>query len=290
MELAAPITIYWDLGPEQGLVEKICSDIISCRPLMLQLFSPAVEPGCPALAVLKSFKDSPIAISLTVPAAALSFPAATLLENYKLKELLISCDTLEGAAAGWSSVSNYSGAAKGISFQVTRENRHELPSLLGFCRQQGIQRVVLPMQRLYNQESPFFLSRQEQQHLSGLLAAAGGTEGLNLTIHDPFIWRVFYPAIPFPQAGCQAANTMLAVDPHGIVYPCPTLPAPLGSLTTASLKEIMVSGTKKDFRRKLLENPAQCLACVEIKECRGGCRGRAYVLHGSLDGLDVACR
>ena len=289
MELSAPITIYWDLGPEQGDVKRTCSDIIGCRPLMLQLFSPDLQPHCAVLDVLDNFKNASIAISLTVPAAALLPRTAVLLAEYNLKELLISGDDPEPIAAGWSLLSEY-GGTKGISFQVTRDNWSNLPALLHLCRQQRIKRLVLPMQRLYNHETPFFITGQEQRHLAGLLEAVGCTEGMNVTIHDPFIWRAFYPATSFPQAGCQAANTMLAIDPNGIVYPCPTLPTPLGTLADTSLKEIAASLTKKELRRKLLQTAADCRECGEIEECRGGCRGRAYMLHGSLDGIDTACR
>ena len=289
MELSAPITIYWDLGPEQGDVQRTCSDIIGCRPLMLQLFSPELQPHGAALDVLDCFKKVPIAISLTVPAAALLPRTAVFLADYNLKELLISGDDPETIAAGWSLLSEY-GGTKGISFQVTRDNWSNLPALLDLCRQQGIRRLVLPMQRLYNHGTPFFMTGQEQQHLAALLEAVGCTEGMNVTIHDPFIWRAFYPATSFPQAGCQAANTMLAIDPNGIVYPCPTLPTPLGTLADTSLKEIVASSTKKELRHKLLQTPADCRECEEIEECRGGCRGRAYILHGSLDGIDTACR
>ena len=289
MELSAPITIYWDLGPEQGDVKRTCSDIIGCRPLMLQLFSPDLQPHCAVLDVLDGFKKTSIAISLTVPATPLLPGTAVLLADYTLKELLIYGDDPETIAAGWNLLSEY-GGSKGISFQVTHDNWRKLPALLELCRQQGIKRLVLPMQRLYNREIPFFITGQEQRHLAGLLEAVVCTEGMTVTIHDPFIWRAFYPTTPFPQAGCQAANTMLAIDPNGIVYPCPTLPTPLGTLADTSLKEIVACSIKKELRRKLLEPPVDCRKCGEIEECRGGCRGRAYILHGSLGGIDTACR
>jgi GeoRSP system SPASM domain protein len=146
------------------------------------------------------------------------------------------------------------------------------------------------MQRLCCGEIPFFLNRREQRELAAFLVAAGGVEGLNLTIHDPFLWRAFYPDVPFPQGGCQAANTMLAIAPDGGVYPCPALPVRLGTVGERSLKEIAASPAKKEFRRTLLEHPGACRDCGELADCRGGCRGRAYVLHGSLDGVDEACR
>jgi GeoRSP system SPASM domain protein len=143
---------------------------------------------------------------------------------------------------------------------------------------------------LYSKEVPFLLSGEGQQELQNALAAVGGTAGIELTIHDPFLWRAFNPRVPFPQGGCQAANTMIAISRDGDVYPCPCLPVKLGTIGEATLKEIVASSVKKDFRRKLLAVPADCSECSKIGECRGGCRGRAYVQHGNLDGIDSACR
>ena len=145
------------------------------------------------------------------------------------------------------------------------------------------------MQRLYNGEPPFLLNREEQRQLAGALATVGGVQGLNLTIHDPFLWRAFNPHVPFPQGGCQAANTMLAIAPSGDVYPCPTLPVRLGHIGESALREIVASSEKREFRRLLLENPDGCRCCQKLAECRGGCRGRSYAVHGSLDGADPAC-
>jgi GeoRSP system SPASM domain protein len=146
------------------------------------------------------------------------------------------------------------------------------------------------MQRLYGNEMPFMLSKKCQHELHNALEVVGGTGGINLTIHDPFLWRAFNPGIPFPQGGCQAANTMIAISSDGSVYPCPSLPVKLGTIGKTALKEIVASSEKRAFRRKLLEIPSGCCECAENNECRGGCRGRAFMQHGSLDGIDSACQ
>jgi GeoRSP system SPASM domain protein len=146
------------------------------------------------------------------------------------------------------------------------------------------------MQRLYNNEVPFFITRLEQLELADHLSKIGGVKDLSLTIHDPFLWRAFNPGIPFPQAGCQAANTMIAISPDGGVFPCPSLPVRLANIGHKSLKEIILSTEKKEFRRRLLTPPGDCCDCAEISICRGGCRGRGLVQEGSLNGIDKACR
>jgi GeoRSP system SPASM domain protein len=300
MELTTPITIYWDLPSGTADIcslQLMCADIIACRPLMLHLRDPGPEAGEGTVAVLDRLKGVPIAVSLTIPPTALHSAAGALSRDPGLKEILLAVEHVEDislplqedARGGDEIRPGAHQPVMGISFTVTKENWRELPALVTFCREQGIPRLVLPMQRLYNAEIPFFLDRREQRTLAASLAAAGGVEGMNLTIHDPFLWRAFNPGVPFPQGGCQAANTMLAIAPNGDVYPCPTLPVRLGNIGEASLKEIVVSSGKKEFRRRLLEHPAGCRGCTELAECRGGCRGRAYVNHGSLEKADAAC-
>ncbi len=126
--------------------------------------------------------------------------------------------------------------------------------------------------------------------MSSALERSGGSGAIAVTIHDPFLWHAFYPGRPFPQGGCQAANTMIAVAPDGAVYPCPALPFSLGSVAEMPLKEILASPGKRSLRAKLLEPPADCAECQERTVCRGGCRGRGVALHGTLDGIDSACR
>jgi GeoRSP system SPASM domain protein len=286
MELATPISIYWDLPEtaDTGSLLRICTDIIACRPLMLNLREPGPAIGEGAAAVLERLDGEPIRVSLTLPVTALE-GTAPLLRDPDRVELLLAVGHPNALAAG----TEEEPGAVGVSFTVTRENWLLLPALVATCRERRMLRLVLPMQRLYNGESPFFLDRREQLTIATALAAAGGVAGMNLTIHDPFVWRAFNPGLPFPQGGCQAANTMLAIAPSGDVYPCPTLPVVLGNLGEASLKEIMLSPVKKEVRRLILTNPADCRACGELSECRGGCRGRGYAVHGSLAGADAAC-
>lgn len=287
MELASPITIYWDISPaaNTSLLQRIAADILDCRPLMLQLTStePRLTEGL--LTVLEQFRDSPVSVILTIPLAAYDDSCRDHLQGSGVQEVLLAVDRADRfGGEGWP----VSGSA-GISFPVTSGNWRELPDLVHSCLDHGITRLVLPMQRLYGGEPPFFLTVREQRELAEALDAAGGVAGLNLTIHDPFLWRAFNPGVPFPQGGCQAANTMIAISPDGGVYPCPSLPVRLGTVGSQSLKEIIASASKKEVRRQLLAHPGACRECGELVECRGGCRGRAYVMHQSLEGEDPAC-
>lgn len=283
MELASPITIYWDLPAGQkdtGFNRRICSEILLCRPLMLQLSFPDIRANDGHEELPALLHGSQIAVTATVPAA---FTGNSFADT-ELKELLalvVSLDELSCMSKPHS--------LSGISFSVNRDNWRDIPELVSYCVKSGLKRVVLPMQRLTGGEAPFYITRQEQRELASLLESVGGAKELNLTIHDPFLWRAFNPDLPFPQAGCQAANTMVFIDQAGDVYPCPTLPVCLGRVDGLTLKEVIASSAKKEFRRKLLEVPENCQGCGEVAVCRGGCRGRGLVLHESLDGIDSAC-
>ncbi len=298
MELARPITIFWDLPGEATdtpLLQRIAAEIMACRPLMLQLQVGGKFRSADLAPLLAQFKGASLAVSLTVlKEMFVDQSSRELLAG--VKELLLACDSLatvrDVSAAGgmnWDKGDGAGSVTLGLSFAVTRENWQELPELLAFCREQRIKRLVLPMQRLYNGGEAFYLSRQEQAELTGKLAAVAPLAGVNSTIHDPFLWRAFHPGVPFPQGGCQAANTMLAIDPDGGIFPCPSLPVRLGDLKVTSLSEVVCSPAKKEFRKELLQHPAACGNCAELAECRGGCRGRAYACFTSIDEIDPAC-
>ncbi|MDD2364846.1 MAG: GeoRSP system SPASM domain protein [Desulfuromonadaceae bacterium] len=287
MELALPITVYWDLSPDAiscDYISRLSSEILECRLLMLQLYDPSLELSDAALSIIEQFKGKQVAVTLTISNSSFLSVSADSNPELAVKEILIACDGLE-------SLKEYPPSeGVGLSFFVNSKNWTELPEVISFCRKNGISRLVLPMQRLYAGEEPFFLNRQEQKRLETALAEAGGTEGLKLTIHDPFLWRAFNPSTPFPQGGCQAANTMIAISPDGGVYPCPTLPVRLDGVGDKTLKEIVASSAKKDIRRRILETPSACSSCQELPVCKGGCRGRSLVMHTSFDYIDDACK
>jgi GeoRSP system SPASM domain protein len=287
MELALPITVYWDLAlntPLDDTLLRFCDEILECRPLMLQLYDPSPVLSDGVCAILERFRGKPVAVSLTVPYSTLSSLAGASISELGVKELLLACDNVESVGTT-PTLPEF-----GLAFYVNRTNWQTLPQVVTLCRERGINRLVLPMQRLFGGEEPFLLNRSEQRILERALAAVGGVSGLRMTIHDPFLWRAFNPGIPFPQGGCQAANTMISVSPDGGVYPCPTLPERIGEIGALSLKEILTSSAKKELRNIILSYPTACVSCQEVVVCRGGCRGRSAVMHGSFEGIDDACQ
>jgi GeoRSP system SPASM domain protein len=146
------------------------------------------------------------------------------------------------------------------------------------------------MQRLMTRTNCFSFSAEERDELTERLAGIERPSWLKVTIHDPFLWRAFYPNVEFPNGGCQAANTMLYISPELDVYPCPMLPVKIGSLRETPLKDMIRSEKKAKVRQDILKRPVDCVSCGGANECKGGCRGRAFVQTGSLEQPDPACK
>jgi GeoRSP system SPASM domain protein len=144
------------------------------------------------------------------------------------------------------------------------------------------------MQRLTAGELCWTPAVTELAALEQALRVAPLPAAVQLTIHDPFLWRAIHPDAPFPDGGCQAANTMLYLSPEGTVYPCPLVPLPLGNIQESSLLEIARGEDKRLVRAQIRQLPIMCGDCPELAACHAGCRGRAYVVNG-WQAQDPAC-
>ncbi len=294
-ELSSPIRIYWDIGSARQPVfpdeRRIAEEIAANKILSLQLTEsvPVLSQSC--LAVLDCLKDTTIAISLVAPIKSLDTQALGLLRGLPVRAIFVSTASQDDLSFVADIVRQAGGKpAVGVSFPVTRANFHKLPDMLMSCIDQNISSFVLPMQRLAGNEECFSLSIEERHELTERLSGIDIPVGMKIVIHDPFLWRAFYPSTQFPDGGCQAANTMLYISPEAEVYPCPTLPFKLGNLSNKSLKNIIHSDVKKELRKVLISSPEACLSCSELNQCMGGCRGRSYKINKSLLQPDPACK
>lgn len=294
-DLAWPIRIYWDISPAGNAVtpdyRKITGEIAANKVLSLQVTEsePFLSQAC--LTVLDELKDKMVALSLVAPLTALDDKTLGVLRRLSVKVLLVSTasrDELEPVAE--ISRQAEGRPAIGISYSVTRVNYHELPEVLTFCLDHKIANLVLPMQRLISGEDCFSFSTEERKELTSRLEKTVKPAWMKIIIHDPFLWRAFSPTVEFPGGGCQAANTMLYISGEADVYPCPSLPVKIGNLLKTSLREVVRSDRKKELRENLRTSPSDCRDCGDLDQCKGGCRGRAYVMAHSLDSRDPACK
>jgi GeoRSP system SPASM domain protein len=287
--------MYWDLGPASAIPDaeyrRIASEIAANKILSLQITETGTRLDQPCISVLDTLKEKPLALSLVASLGTLEPQTLGLIRTYPIKvvfALSTSLDDIGAIAAGGTTAE--AKPALGISFPVTRDNFQDLPRVLVACIEHRITHLLLPMQRLMTNEPCFSLSKAERNDLTTQLQRIEKPSWLTITIHDPFLWRAFFPVVEFPNGGCQAANTMLYISPEADVYPCPTFPVKIGNLLETPLREIIHSSRKKDLRKSILAHAPECVACGELKQCNGGCRGRAYVKNGSLSMPDPACR
>jgi len=287
-ELSTPIRLYWDITPLPDIpvdLTRICGEIISLKILSLDLTasgSDVLPDSC--FEIIEQCRTAHLPVTLTLSPEALTEATSLRLAANPPKELLFRINDTDDLPSALPA------EIDGISFPVTEQNWRQLPELFRFAFEQGCKRLVLPMQRLYTGEQPFHLTRRELETLILELSPIPRHPAMGVTVHDPFLWRGVFPETPFPQGRCQAANTMLSISPHGIVYPCPTMPLPLGDLKKESLRDIARGSAKKELRAHLLRLPEGCSSCEEAAACKGGCRGRGERLSGSWDGIDPACR
>lgn len=292
-ELTWPVRIYWDLPADPSETERclnICDEIIERKVLFLSLCDtgPSVSQLC--LSVLNRLKGANIGISLTVPAAALIPLVLTQLSAAGVRTLLIEALSYDEVCSVAEKGAGYrmEGLPIGISFGAGRNNYREIPEVVSCCLTNRIRDLVFPIQRLVNAKECFFVDSVESEKLAGRLKSIEH-KPLRITIHDPFLWKVFYPDADYHEGGCQAANSMLYISPEQKVYPCPAMPLELGDLHEVTLREIILSPAKKDLRRTLLSPPAECGSCGLASKCLGGCRGRAVAVSGSFDRRDPGC-
>ena len=353
-ELDFPLRVYWDLnhGEHNKTIDclRICEDILEIKVLSLSLYEAGfpLSPSC--IKVLERLRNKNIAVSLTITNSALNTPTIELLIDLNVKTLFVDVSALDELISTLCPPLAKGGRGDfgGISFNINRNNFHEIPDVLSCCIKKKIKHLAFPMQRLINkcvagmtpqknlplplfakegnallnlpliewnypslwqredrrdfiigslhtyellsinESDCFYINKKDREELA-LRVNKINHENIKLIIHDPFLWRVFYPSIDFPGGGCQAANSMIYISPDSAVYPCPSMPVKLGDLKTQRLKEIILSPQKKELRKGLGIPPDECIDCKELKQCMGGCRGRAYFLKGSLGYKDPAC-
>ncbi len=163
----------------------------------------------------------------------------------------------------------------------------ELPEFISLCIDNKIENVSIPIQRAYDGDV-FYPGPDDARKLSEALDRLD-LEHLNISIHDPFLWKMFHGKENPNEDGCNGAKTMMYISKNFDVTPCPILPVSLGNLCTKTLKEIFSTEKRKQIRGTLSKPSHECLDCKLRNGCKGGCRGRVYVQYGNFERRDPAC-
>ncbi len=293
-ELSFPLRIYWDPTPAPSGTEfdfkEICEEIVELGVFGLSLLNVGGVLSNVCLNILEELKNQNISVALTASCSAVDTSTLGLLSGLKIGELLIDVSGEEDLASAAEIIRHRTNGnmTLGISFSRGKGNYQGLPHVLSFCLENDIDRLVFPMHRFPAEKGSSYITPEERGALSAKLQEIE-MRNMKLTVHDPFLWRTFYPGVAFPGSGCQAANTMAYISPDARVLPCPSMPVELGDLRESALKTVLSSDYKKSVRKDLLEPPEECLGCGELKLCFGGCRGRTFAMTGSLSRRDPAC-
>ncbi|MEA3386418.1 MAG: radical SAM protein [Thermodesulfobacteriota bacterium] len=88
--------------------------------------------------------------------------------------------------------------------------------------------------------------------------------------------------------GCLAGQLISLIDVDGNVLPCSYFPLPAGNIKENSFKEIWEESTLFKELRDFSSYKGRCGACEYIRVC-GGCRARAYAIHGDYLAEEPFC-
>ncbi|UFS70312.1 SPASM domain-containing protein [Geomonas sp. RF6] len=291
MELSVPIRVYWDLPAPPAAPSfdhlALCDELVALQVLALNLWQPGAEVSAATIQVVERLAKERIAVNLTLSGDTVARSLETV-SRLKVKSLLLDVSGIEELCSLDRSVLD-AGMPTGVSLPLHAGNCREIPEIIRFCLQHGIGELSFPIARAVAGRGVFFLNPAERRFLADALREMELDRGLRLTIHDPFLWKIFYPDKAFPEGGCQAANSMLFVTPEGEVCPCPALPYALGNLGDTTFSAIAKSPQKREVRKALRRFPEECLECAALPTCFGGCRGRGYAAALTFDAADPGC-
>ncbi|AJI57669.1 radical SAM additional 4Fe4S-binding SPASM domain protein [Francisella philomiragia] len=88
--------------------------------------------------------------------------------------------------------------------------------------------------------------------------------------------------------GCIAGQSICLLDVDGNVYPCSYLPVSAGNVKEKSFADIWQNSDVMHDMRDFSAYEGKCGSCEFIKIC-GGCRARAYNIHGSYLAEEPFC-
>lgn len=89
--------------------------------------------------------------------------------------------------------------------------------------------------------------------------------------------------------GCIAGQSICLIDVDGNVLPCSYLPVSAGNVHQQSLEHIWQNGKVMQDMRDFKAYKGRCGQCEFIKTC-GGCRARAYSIHGDYMAEEPFCQ
>jgi len=175
----------------------------------------------------------------------------------------------------------------GISFLInssfTRRNQEEIPKVYRLAKQIGatawymfmivptgrgkeiLEELITPEDYETILDWHYEMEKKEKDILRSLKFSTGGSKG------------------------CLAGQLIALIDVDGNVLPCSYFPLSAGNIKEQSFKEIWEESALFKELRDFSSYKGRCGACEYIRVC-GGCRARAYAIHGDYLAEEPFCK
>jgi GeoRSP system SPASM domain protein len=291
--IKVPIIVYWDISPlfpiNQNDIQRICEELLANKIFVLNILDSSPHLSRESSMILKKLRDENINITLTLNYSALNILD---LKSFMpaLKKILIQIESIDQIALISDKIQSKKPETPSIeiSYAITETTYKNIPDILKLCIETDINNIHFPIQRVSGEQNVFWLDKEKNRWLSKEIKHLQ-TNGLNINVHDPFLWEIFNKKINQNKSGCQGGNTMVYISGNLDVTPCPLLPIILGNLKSETLTGVFSADKKQQIRKQLSIPPQECGNCDRVNNCIGGCRGRTYLIYRTLNKRDPAC-
>jgi len=183
----------------------------------------------------------------------------------------------------------------GLSITLNKLNMHEIELFPQLAREVGAQVVLLrnmyPIGRGASASAgSFALTFAEYKKTTEKIAKWNKKIFMVPTSCEPVNSNV-EAAVIYDNFGCAAGNSVATVYPDGKVSPCSLIGEgiELDSLREKAFSEIWQKGPGF-LKMRNLPTPENCLSCEDYQTCSGGCRARAWAVHGDIAVPDPWCK
>ncbi|MHC1725985.1 MAG: radical SAM protein [Syntrophobacteraceae bacterium] len=179
-----------------------------------------------------------------------------------------------------------------VALTAHRKNFHEFPIIAKLCRKLNVSRLwadrLIP---LGTPLDPLALNPVETREFFNLMhgeLAASRRKWFSKTeiaMHRALQFLVG-GGVPYR---CTAADSLIAINPDGDLYPCRRMPIPVGNVRKASLATLYYGS---DLLRTLREDQRiskGCENCIFKTTCRGGLKCLSHAVKGSPHYADPGC-
>lgn len=194
------------------MVRRICDELVKAKIFILNIRDLSKTVSAPARSVLERLGEGNIRVNLTAGAAFLEELAGQNLDIRTIRKFFIEEGTpffsenlLERMRETMEA-----GVEIGLSFPLDELTFRKLPDAVSFCIRNRIRHLDIPIQSP-NNGSLFRVDSKDAQWLSGELEGIQ-LEHLNLSIHDPLLWKVFHRKDNPNESGCNGARTMIYIS------------------------------------------------------------------------------